>query len=152
PAEKVAIWNRVATGVPFGARRGPRRRSATAYPTAIAAINSQTSGCGAHTGNATSAASKGTSSVLRDQVDRREDEDPHDVDEVPVQTGDLDALRIRLGQPALRGAAPQDQQPDDAHRHVRAVQPGEREERRPEHVGRKGEALSVELGELEDLT
>ena len=31
-------------------------------------------------------------SVLGNQVDGGEDEDPHDVDEVPVEAGDLDRL------------------------------------------------------------
>src|SRR4051794_21207276 len=60
--------------------------------------------------------------LMRDQVDDGEDHDPHHVDEVPVQTGDLDGLGVPLLQPALGDEAPHRQQPHDADRDVEAVQ------------------------------
>src|SRR4051794_27661440 len=91
------------------------------------------------------------SSVRRDQIDRGEDEDPHDVDEVPVEPGDLHGLRLLARQPSLHRAAPDEQQPDDSHRDVRAMQPRQHEERRAEHVRAQMQALAVELGELVHL-
>ena len=44
-----------------------------------------------------------------------------------------------------------DDQPDDADEHVGAVDAGEDEEARAEQVGVDVEALTGELGELEDL-
>src|SRR4029453_5261199 len=44
---------------------------------------------------------------LRHEVDDREDHDPHHVDEVPVQAGDLDRLGLLGGQPVLHRQSPQ---------------------------------------------
>src|SRR6185312_3002534 len=49
----------------------------------------------------------------RDEVDDGEDHDPHDVDEVPVETGDLDDLGLLLGDAALLRQPHQRQQHDD---------------------------------------
>src|ERR1700716_1387687 len=88
---------------------------------------------------------------LGDQVHDGEDHDPDDVDEVPVEAGDLDLLGVALVESTLGGEAPEGDQPDDADRDVGAVEAGEDEERRAEQVGVEGEALAGKLGELEDL-
>src|SRR5690606_39303556 len=72
------------------------------------------------------------------QVEEREDEDPDQIDEVPVEPGDLDDLVTTLPtreEPA--GASVEiaaqdfprdDDQKDDADRYVRAVKAGDHEE------------------------
>src|SRR4051794_9467171 len=90
-------------------------------------------------------------SFLRDQIYRGEDHDPHHVDEVPVETGDLHRLGLLGRQPTLHRPRPQGQQPHDAHHDVRAVEAGEHEERRAEEVRAEVQALPVELGELVHL-
>ena len=87
----------------------------------------------------------------RDQVDEGEDDDPHDVDEVPVQTDQLDDLGLVAGDLAPRSDDHQRQQHDDADGDVDAVEAGERVEARAEQVRGEAEALVVEGGELVDL-
>src|SRR5579862_5403265 len=70
-----------------------------------------------------------------DEVDDREDDDPHDVDEVPVEAGDLDHLGPGLRDLAADRHAHQRQQHQDAERHVHAVEAGEDEERPAGDVG-----------------
>ncbi len=53
--------------------------------------------------------------------------------------------------PAAQRVDEERQQDQHADGHVRAVEAGEHEERRPEHVGVEGEAFAIELGELESL-
>src|SRR5581483_8982857 len=91
------------------------------------------------------------SSLGGDEVDDREDHDPHDVDEVPVEAGDLDHLGLLLRQLAPQRQVPQRQQHHDAERDVHAVEPGEHEEARAEEVGLDGEALADERRELVHL-
>src|SRR5689334_7097952 len=66
------------------------------------------------------------------EVEEREDEHPDEVDEVPVQAGDLDDL-VTL---ALIVAAPDlerdDRQVDHPACHVQAVEPGDHEKARAE--------------------
>src|SRR6476660_6345200 len=85
-----------------------------------------------------------------EDVDRREDDDPHDVHEVPVDARHLDAqvlLRL-LREVAAPGADVGEGQQDEADGHVRAVQAREAVEDRAEgvRVGRE-----VEVGVLVDL-
>src|SRR4051812_14813261 len=87
----------------------------------------------------------------RDEVDDREDHDPDDIDEVPVQTGDLDLLGVLDPDAVLHRHPPQREEPDDPDGHVRAVEAGEHEEARAEHARLQCQALAVELGELVDL-
>src|SRR5215213_5455655 len=73
---------------------------------------------------------------LADQVDDGEDDDPHHVDEVPVQAGDLDHLGPgrRQGPPQRHDhEAQQDEDPDG---HVDAVEPGQDVEGRALEVDR----------------
>src|SRR4051794_6417320 len=54
----------------------------------------------------------------RQEVDGREDDDPDDIDEVPVQTGDLDKERLLAVQASRPGHRRHVEQPEDADRHV----------------------------------
>src|SRR5262245_35332469 len=75
-----------------------------------------------------------------EDVDRRVDHDPHYVDEVPVDPGNLDPVvgfrRVVTAVGADRGRE-QQRQPDED---VRPVQPGQAEEDRPEGVRVRREA------------
>src|SRR5262249_34321077 len=90
--------------------------------------------------------------LLRDEVDDREDRNPDDVDEVPVQTRDL---HFRVVAPVDLSAQRQhhdDGQPHHAERHVGPVEAGQHEERRPEQIRPEGEPfVQGERGELVDL-
>src|SRR5688572_18678155 len=87
-----------------------------------------------------------------DEVDDREDEDPHDVDEVPVEAGDLD-LQVLLGRElAPQRDADQRQQPEDPDGHVHTVESGEEEEAAGRHAAREVQPFVGEDGELVDLT
>src|SRR5256885_2089448 len=128
----------------------------------MAPMSAQASGCECQAGNL--ATTPGTTSVLPDvqagegdqvhrygQDDDGEDHDPHHVDEVPVETDQLDGLGSVLGQLALGGDGEQRQQHEDADGHVGAVEPGEHEEAAAEQVLVQGEPGPVEDGELVDL-
>ena len=80
----------------------------------------------------------------RDQVDEGEDDDPHDVDEVPVETDQLDDLGLVAGDAAARDDADQGHQHDDADGDVHTVEAGEGVEARAEQAGGEAEALAVE--------
>src|SRR5689334_8100151 len=71
---------------------------------------------------------------LLDEVDEREDHDPHHVDEVPVQRRDIDNERVLGSEPAAAINGEERQQPEHTNRHVRAVEARQREERRTEEV------------------
>src|SRR5262249_50655613 len=96
------------------------------------------------------------SSVAADQVEEGKEEDPDDVDEVPVEPGDLDR-RVVGGADATRPRHPKepghDAEPDD---HVEGMEPGQREVEREEdlrrvrlgavpHEVRPGDEVLVEL-------
>src|SRR6266508_2663960 len=63
----------------------------------------------------------------RDQVDEREDDDPHDVDEVPVEADDLDSFGADLFRCPPRHDRRRHQH-HDPDTHVGAVEAGERVE------------------------
>ena len=88
---------------------------------------------------------------LLDQVYESENHDPHDVDEVPVQRGEIDDERIARSKSATVVDREERQQPEHAGRHVGAVKSGEREERRAEEIGSDRETFVHERGELERL-
>src|SRR5262245_19850658 len=92
------------------------------------------------------------SALLRDQVDDREDGDPDDVHEVPVESRDLDLGRVPGVEPAAKIQDEQAEEPDHPAAHVRAVKAGEHEEARAEQVGRQRQPIvhgeSVELVDL----
>src|SRR6478752_7349844 len=89
--------------------------------------------------------------LIRDQVDEGEDDDPDDVDEVPVESGYFDIERLILLHPATQRNDEERHEPDDAERHMEPVESGERIERHREHVRRVAESLMIELMELEPL-
>src|SRR5947208_13507351 len=87
-----------------------------------------------------------------EDVDRREDDDPHDVDEVPVDARHLDAevlLRLRA-EVAAPGANVGEGQEDEADRDVGAVEAGQRVEDRREGVGAGAEAQVDVLVDLDE--
>src|SRR5215208_3671969 len=59
---------------------------------------------------------------LLDEVDDGEDHDPDDVDEVPVQSRDIDDERVLGAESATHVDREERQQPQHAHGHVRAVE------------------------------
>src|SRR6516164_11060664 len=72
--------------------------------------------------------------VSSDQIDEGEDQDPHQVDEVPEQPGDLDVVRARVrpvGVLAHRGLDRDHRQVGHAREHVEPVKAGRDEEGRP---------------------
>src|SRR5690606_21314808 len=100
------------------------------------------------------------------QVEEGEDEDPDEIDEVPVEAHDLDgfvaslAAREEAGPPVVEIAADDlagdDQQEDDADGHVRPVEARDHEEGgaelcRPPRVAPGPDALADELRPLEGL-
>jgi hypothetical protein len=83
--------------------------------------------------------------------DEREDDDPDDVDEVPVEPGELDGERVVGSELAACRRIDEREEDEDADADVRAVEAGEHEERGAEEVLVQREALVPELGELERL-
>src|SRR5690348_14989348 len=81
-------------------------------------------------------------SATSPEIKQRKDEDPHQIDEVPVKAGDFDDLVLPF--PAREKTAPSDvevsaknlsrndDQEDHADRHVGAVEAGDHEKARPE--------------------
>src|SRR5947208_12284163 len=67
-----------------------------------------------------------------EDVDRREDDDPHYVDEVPVDPADLDAVVVLGGEMSAEGANRHEEQDRQADEDVRAVQARQRIEDRSE--------------------
>src|SRR5947209_3040407 len=89
--------------------------------------------------------------LIRNQIHEREDQNPHDVDEVPVQAGDLYEQRMLLMQAPAQGVRHQRHQPEHADEHVRAVEARQGEERRAEQVPTQRQTVTVERGELVEL-
>src|SRR2546428_581640 len=63
-----------------------------------------------------------------DEVDEGEDQDPDQVDEVPVETDDFDGAVVLRGVRPLGGTDEDAEQVDDAGQNVAAVEPGQDEE------------------------
>src|SRR4029453_4663263 len=86
-----------------------------------------------------------------EQVDRGEEGDPDDVDEVPVVRRDdgADGLGMRV---ALGGerAAENEQESDESAGHVQTVETSGQVEDRPITVRGEGDVLAGQLGILED--
>src|SRR3954471_11870517 len=93
------------------------------------------------------------STRLLDQVDRGEEADPDDVDEVPVVGHDDGRGGLLVGEPLRRvGAAEDEQEGDEAARHVQAVEAGGQVEHRAVRVGGQRQAVLLhQLRVLEDL-
>src|SRR3954447_19283775 len=88
------------------------------------------------TPGSTAAAGSVTSLLLLHEVQNREEENPDEVDEMPVKAGDLDAVRValRLFDPHLRARSCEIEKHDDAAENVQTVQAGHREVDREEVV------------------
>src|SRR3954467_3741964 len=76
-----------------------------------------------------------------EDVDRREHDDPHHVDEMPVDPADLDAVVVLGGEVPAEGADRHEQEDREADEDVGSVQAGEAEEDR-----REGAVLRREAG------
>src|SRR5205809_7916714 len=83
-----------------------------------------------------------------EDVDRREDDDPHHVDEVPVDPADLDAVMMLGGEVPAEGADRHEGQDREADEHMAAVQAREAEEDCGEGAVRRVEAGSHVIVEL----
>src|SRR3954462_5119908 len=90
-------------------------------------------------------------SPLLDEVDESEDHDPDDVDEVPIQRRDVDEQGVARREPAAIVDREERHQPQHSGGDVRAVESGEREERRAEKIAADGETFMDEGSELERL-
>src|SRR6478735_10277555 len=83
-----------------------------------------------------------------DDVDREVDDDPHYVDEVPVDPGQLDAVVVLGGVVPAEGADDRHQQDGETDEHVRAVQSRQTEEDGRERVVAGRESDPGVLGDL----
>src|SRR5689334_6925696 len=72
--------------------------------------------------------------VAVDQVQKRKQEDPDDVDEVPVEAGDVDGSVVIGGKATLAGLRDQHHQNARPDHHVKRVQPGHGEVEREEEL------------------
>ena len=86
-----------------------------------------------------------------EEVDRRVHEDPHHVDEVPVDPGHLDAAVLLRGEVPPEGADRREQQQRQADEDVRAVQAGQPVEDRALGEDRRRQALLRQVDVLVDL-
>ena len=85
------------------------------------------------------------------QVDDREEHDPHEVDEVPVEADRLDPLVARLRVLPEEGLPRDEGHADDAAEDVEAVEARRREEDRAEEADVRVEVLVEELPVLDGL-
>src|SRR5581483_12012599 len=90
--------------------------------------------------------------LLLNQVDQREDHDPNDIDEVPVEPGQLHVQALLLRDPSAQRHDEERHQDEHPNRHVRPVEAREQEERGAKEVGLHCQAFTIELGELVGLT
>src|SRR5579871_5832666 len=70
------------------------------------------------------------------QIKQRKQENPDDVDKVPIQSGYIDGSEVFGGIPALTPFQDQKGENADAHHHMEGVQTGHREIKREEQFGR----------------
>src|SRR3954454_7197804 len=100
-------------------------------------------------------ASRSSNSTIRpslEEVDRAEQPDPHDVDEMPVVRDDDGARRLFMSEPTRRVRPPKDEEErDQTPGDVCAVKAGREEEHRAEAGGAQGQALVHQAGVLVDL-
>src|SRR6267143_6249943 len=85
--------------------------------------------------------------ALLDEVNEREDHDPDDVDEVPVQRGEVDVDGVLRSEPTPVVDREQREKPQHAGGHVRPVKPGQSEEGAAEQIRADGQSLVHERGE-----
>src|SRR5687767_9702823 len=86
-----------------------------------------------------------------DEVDRCKDNDPHDIDKVPVESGDLDAEGVLVAHRANIRKDQQDDQPQHPDGDVNPVRSGQGKEGAAEEVGFEGQPQVNEVGELVNL-
>src|SRR2546426_5213499 len=86
-----------------------------------------------------------------DEIDERKDRDPHHVDEVPVEPGDLDIDGVRDVERTPEIENPERQQPEHADGDVGAVESREHEERGAEQVLLERQSPVGEVRELVHL-
>src|SRR4051812_27530265 len=89
-------------------------------------------------------------SASSEDVDRRVDDDPHDIDEVPVDAADLDAVMVLRREMPPEGPDRHEEQDREADEHVRAVQARQAEEDRRERAVARVEADPGVLDSLRD--
>src|SRR3989442_1438923 len=87
-----------------------------------------------------------------DQVDEREDQDPDEIHEVPVEPEDLDRVVVGLGELALGAEHGHDREIDDPARDVQAVEARQREEGGPEEMSRVLRPFPEQMGPFDGLT
>src|SRR5436853_7898637 len=87
---------------------------------------------------------------MSEDVDRRENDDPHDVDEMPVDPADLDAVMVLGGEVAAEGADRHEQEDREPDKDVGAVEAGEAEEDPREGAVLRREACAHVLVDLRD--
>src|SRR5438105_1559015 len=110
--------------------RGPGwRASSGSSATAAGRVCSGVSGTSTLTGPRSHPSLTG-----RDEVDHGEDDDPDDVDEVPVQPHQLDRFALPDRKPSVQGHPVEREQHQDAARDVRPVEAGQGEEARGDDV------------------
>src|SRR5581483_12131526 len=86
-----------------------------------------------------------------DEVDESKDGHPHDVDEVPVEAGDLWADKVAAVKAPPQRAREAGEQPEHADEDVRAVEAGEDQEALAEDAAAQGNALVSQVRELVGL-
>src|SRR5690606_25186918 len=77
---------------------------------------------------------------IRKQVNQGKNNDPDDINEVPIESGDFQGHRVLGAQPASQAHEQQSQQPQHTNTHVNTVETGECEEGATEDVALQGEA------------
>src|SRR3954447_6927184 len=103
--------------------------------------------------NMNASASLRSGLITSEEGDRRVHDDPHYVDEVPVDPADLDAVVVLGREVPAEGADGHEEQDREADEDVRAVEAGEAVEDRPERAVMRGEAdagVLARLGQQED--
>src|SRR5450759_1867492 len=89
--------------------------------------------------------------LASNQIDDREEHDPHEVHEVPVEADCLDSLVAGLRVLSEEGLPGDERDADDAAEDVKTVEPGRREEDRAEEADVRIEPLVEELPVLDGL-
>ena len=86
-----------------------------------------------------------------DQVQQREDDDPNNVDEMPIQSEEFDIQGGFGAQASFGSEDGHGHEPDDSQCHVGAMEAGEGEEGGPKQVATQCQSLVLERVEFKDL-
>src|SRR5215831_3743820 len=76
-----------------------------------------------------------------DNVDHEKDDNPDDVDKMPIQRQHCDALTLRQGDIAPEAQDQHQRQQYQAYRHMHSVEPHQRVKRRPKEVRADGQMM-----------